>query len=743
MQTDDGLHVRYRGATAGLLSMMDRQKPIELKVADDDYVAFSLKEVGRPQRSGRIRACCNGDDSGRMTFNAENPELATRLRADIYSEFSCIRHDIFLEDLSGEDRALTLRYQLPVRAEAGAWWDDVGTSRPIEEGRRYVRYDNESPGCFPLCWYPLGTISDPKGEHALTFAVPLNPPTLARVGYDGEFFIEFDFGLSAATAKFPSRAEFSFYLYTSDPAWGFRGALRKYYDIFPADFVKRVNREGFWLARTPIQYIKDPDDFGVAFHQVASVKTNPLPYDNAAGILTFRYDEPSRISLNIETEKRPEPKEFFKLLEAAAADPKSPVHKQALRVNRVASRTADGGYYCHIFDREFGQFAAYFQAHLDPEFHIDEKKGLSRLDEWWNSSGEPGMRSGREGRYDGVYIDSSEAWCDSIDFNKEHFVHTDTPLYWEAKSGKPGVLTAIATYKYLCEVGRRLHKIGKLYMANFTPFNHAFFATVFDVMGSEVWISRDELISLFRQRVKEPGGREKLLAAGFIPEEIKQSEEYNRESIMGLGIEAHHNPKHYWTHQQLMYYRRAMCYQKPYNLLLKLMDKRAMAAFGCHNLVAYIQWCLFWGVYPAISEALIHSQDKIRHIYRRYMPVIQSMGQAGWEPVTHARTSNSGVRVERFGYSAQNNLHFTLRNFTLGNIRTALTIDTEALKTPEAIEIRDAIEGRRLRSRRGPDGVALRMVIEPGQTRVVRVVRPGPRALRFERSARQKLAAEK
>ena len=360
-------------------------------MADDDYVAFSLKDLNASERSGRIRPFGGDGSSERMTFKTENPELAARFHATVYPEFSCIRHDIVFEDLSGEDRALTLRYQLPVRAEGWTWWDDAATPRVIEPDRRYVRYDDESPGRFPLCWYPLGTIFDPKGEHALTFAVALNPPTLARMGYDGEFFIEFDFGVSAATAKFPSRAEFSFYLYSSDPAWGFRGALRKYYDIFPADFVKRVNSEGFWLARTPIQHIKDPDDFGIAFHQVASVKTNPLPYDNAAGILAFMYDEPSRISLNMEADKRPSPEEFLRLLKEAAEDPKSPIHEQALRVQRAAARTADGGYHCHIFGNHFGRFPAYFEANLDPDIPIDREGKLSRLDEWWNAAGEPGI----------------------------------------------------------------------------------------------------------------------------------------------------------------------------------------------------------------------------------------------------------------------------------------------------------------------------------------------------------------
>ena len=155
-----------------------------------------------------------------------------------------------------------------------------------------------------------------------------------------------------------------------------------------------------------------------------------------------------------------------------------------------------------------------------------------------------------------------------------------------------------------------------------------------------------------------------------------------------------------------------------------------MAVFGHENLLRYIEWCMFWGIYPAISEAIIDAQDDIREVYRRHMPIIQAMGQAGWEPVTHARTGNPSVRAERFGYGAQNNLHFALRNFSSMKTRAALTIDAEALKIPETVEIRDAIEGRRLRSRRVTDGIELRVTLEPSQTRVLRVAKPRPRTRR-------------
>jgi hypothetical protein len=56
-----------------------------------------------------------------------------------------------------------------------------------------------------------------------------------------------DLGLTAATAKFQNRADFSFEIYRCDPRWGLRSAAERYYRLFPQLFEKRMPEDGGWV----------------------------------------------------------------------------------------------------------------------------------------------------------------------------------------------------------------------------------------------------------------------------------------------------------------------------------------------------------------------------------------------------------------------------------------------------------------------------------------------------------------
>ncbi len=283
IDTQDGLHARFRLINGSVLSMMTWDKPVDLRLAPQDYPSVSFKEYGPEDRSGVFRFQDNSVGDGAITLRSTSEEMSARLKARICAEPGAIRYDVDFEDLSGDDRALTLRFQFPIDATGWMWWDDIATSRVIEPDTRYVHHGRERTGNYPLAWSPLGSISNPRNLHTLTLALPINPPRIARVGYDGNFFIEWDLGVSALTEKFPSKSSFSFVLYHSDAEWGMRGALKKYYDLFPQHFLKRTNREGTWLPRTPTTELVSPADFGITFHEHSSVKVNTLPYNNAAG----------------------------------------------------------------------------------------------------------------------------------------------------------------------------------------------------------------------------------------------------------------------------------------------------------------------------------------------------------------------------------------------------------------------------------------------------------------------------
>ena len=84
---------------------------------------------------------------------------------------------------------------------------------------------------------------------------------------------------------------------------------------------------------------------------------------------------------------------------------------------------------------------------------------------------------------------------------------------------------------------------------------------------------------------------------------------------------------------------------------------------------------------PYFGNSTWYNRD--RPIFKRYVPVLQEINQAGWQPVTGATVSDSAVsccvRVERFGPSATSPdfVYFTVRNEGRADLAKSmmLTID--------------------------------------------------------------------
>jgi hypothetical protein len=130
------------------------------------------------------------------------------------------------------------------------------------------------------------------------------------------------------------------------------------------------------------------------------------------------------------------------------------------------------------------------------------------------------------------------------------------------------------------------------------------------------------------------------------------------------------------------------------------------------------RWLAF-GHFPAISELAYSSGsdfERGRPLYKRFMPVMQRLAQAGWEPITHASVSGEGMFVERFGEWTDGDLHFTVHNDADQPAVGTLTIDETALKITDRPIWREVLGGRTLA---GDEG--LRFAVEPHRTKVFAV----------------------
>jgi hypothetical protein len=119
--------------------------------------------------------------------------------------------------------------------------------------------------------------------------------------------------------------------------------------------------------------------------------------------------------------------------------------------------------------------------------------------------------------------------------------------------------------------------------------------------------------------------------------------------------------------EQIMNYRRAMMFQKPYLFLMNTdFDSWTYA-----DTEKYMRRCMFYAFYPSFFSAnaatnhyfaqpRLYNRD--RPLFKKYVPIIRALSKAGWQPITHARSSDPAVRIERYGDAANGSCYFTLLN---------------------------------------------------------------------------------
>jgi hypothetical protein len=256
-----------------------------------------------------------------------------------------------------------------------------------------------------------------------------------------------------------------------------------------------------------------------------------------------------------------------------------------------------------------------------------------------NLAKEPGFEAPPEppapAELDGTYIDSFEMAATAQNYRREQWAYVDTPLTFSLNTRQVCSLGIFHTYEFERELAKRMHARGKLTFANAVLSGFAFPAHLLDVMGIETnWAS---------------GGN-------YTP-----------------------NP------DEVMNFRRALCYQKPYLLLLNTDYN----AFKPEWVELYFKRCTFYAIFPSFfshnaaddpywQNPTLYNRD--RPIFRKYIPVICDLNAAGWQPITHARiTDGNSVYVERYGDDAADGLYLTLFNDSQGSSPYEVSIDTGSL----------------------------------------------------------------
>ncbi len=504
--------------------------------------------------------------------------------------------DVTAKELSGKDRAVTLVYAIPVPGtEQMVWHDDPRTAIPLnpEKDVQCRATSNVGAGEGALSLWPFGAVT--AGGDGIALGIDCSAPAIFRTAAHAplrQIFIAFDLGF---TKEHPT-AHFRFFRFAFPAAHGFRGALATYQALFPEFSKVRIKEHGLWMAFHKISKVEGWEDFGFKIKE----GTNETDWDDAHGIVTFNYTEPTTWWM-----KMPDSAGSYSLADcffeadrrAANGDAFARAWRNsAMRddVGRAIGQIRDAPWckgvvwsLCPLPDLPNGEFAYKFS------------------DESW--------RRRYEGKVfpqgvDGEYIDSAECHIPPpLDFNRAHFAHSRTPLAFDPSTKKPGISKCLSIYEYIRVAADRAHGIGRYLMGNGIPMRWPWFVPYSDFGGQETkWIDAK--------------------TAKWIPKSDKE----------------------------LLYFR-AMSGGKPYCFLMNVDFDR----FPPELVEKYMQRTLAYGLFASFfspnasgghyfSRPELYNRD--RPLFKKYVPLCRMISEAGWRPVnTLAVSETPTVFVEQFG----------------------------------------------------------------------------------------------
>jgi hypothetical protein len=144
----------------------------------------------------------------------------------------------------------------------------------------------------------------------------------------------------------------------------------------------------------------------------------------------------------------------------------------------------------------------------------------------------------------------------------------------------------------------------------------------------------------------------------------------------------------------------------------------------------YFQRSLFYGMFPGMFSHNAAENpywqnpkwyNRDRPLFKKYLPVIKQVAEAGWQPVTGASCDNPGILVERFGPDAGRAVYLTLMNDGSEAQRGQVTLDMVALKLGGPLALQERVSARKIPSVQGRFSV----VLEPHEMWAVRIASGG------------------
>ncbi|HTL27561.1 MAG TPA: hypothetical protein VL282_00005, partial [Tepidisphaeraceae bacterium] len=109
-------------------------------------------------------------------------------------------------------------------------------------------------------------------------------------------------------------------------------------------------------------------------------------------------------------------------------------------------------------------------------------------------------------------------------------------------------------------------------------------------------------------------------------------------------------------------------------------------------------------------------------LMRKYLPTIIRMNEAGWQPITHARSSDPNIGIERWGTGeSEKSLLFSVMNLAKAQATADISIDAKALSLKTPVHIKDDISGESLTAHEDNGKVKITLPLAGESTAAIRV----------------------
>jgi hypothetical protein len=653
---------------------------VPVSLAAPSTARFEVRDVAADSDfcSMGILPMAHGQDA-RAT---EGEALGVKIESAVKRADGATFLDVTLTDTTGKDRAIALYYVVPVEGDGLMWLHDPRTTMPAVRPREYFNGGSFRAGANGrLSRYPFAAVAG--GQRGTAIGIDMAHPAFYRVGFNAatrELFIAYDIGLApekpAARLRF---CTFDFDLCgmgilpvvhgqdaraTSAHATPqFRAAMARYYELFAEAFACRIKDQGQWMPFARISEVAGWRDFGFRFKE----GNNETAWDDAHDMLTFRYTEPMTWWMRME-------KGTPRTLEAAMSE----AQRLAEQGNASAKAWLTSTYHdetgrppAKMLDTPWCDGAVWSMNsmpgiawHGHPAHEPTASMAVPPTD--FSNKWNPALReqlygAGRKGDLDGEYIDSSEGYVtDELDFRRDHFAAAATPLTFSLGDHKPAIFRGLIVFEYIRAIAADVHGMNKFMMANSTPSRLCWLAPLLDVMGTETdW---------------NPGGEWRPMSDGEL------------------------------------LYRRAICGGKPFCFLMNTEFEK----FPHERVERYMKRSLAYGMFPGFfshnaSQGHYFTRPELyerdRDLFKKYVPLCKRVAEAGWRPVTKARSSDERVLIERFG-----DTRFTVLNDS-GDKRTA----TITFEDRGSHSVREAVTGKTLSVKDG----RLELTLEPEDVAVL------------------------